>query len=143
MTKPDPTRMALLEAVLTRAAEDVGDLTRPAMALFYERYPEAKAAFERHAFGNRERLEAEMVDTALYCLMTWLEREIEVSILLHGSVPHHNETLHVRPEWYSGLLSSVIDVIASTIPADAADEVALMQDIRRDLLDAIEQALAS
>lgn len=140
MTTPDPARLALLEAVLTRAAEDIGDLTRPAMERFYKEHPEAEAAFERLGYGQRARLEAEMVDTALYCLMTWLEREAEISFLLYDSVPHHDQTLKVSPEWYRGLLGSVIDIVVSAIPADAADEIALMEEIRHGLFAAIVKA---
>ena len=140
MSTPDTVRMALLETVLTRTAETLGDPTVPAMELFYSRHPETRAAFEHHGLGKRERLEAEMVDTVLYCVMTWLERPIEVAIMLYGSVPHHNDTLHVRVDWYTGLLNSVIDVIVDTIPPSAADEAALMEEIREGLAGAITEA---
>ena len=39
-------RLALVEQGLTRAAEQIGDITAPAMALYYARYPEAKAGFQ-------------------------------------------------------------------------------------------------
>lgn len=142
MSEADSARMALLETVLTRAAEQLGDLTAPAVQLFYRRFPEALAAFEHHGLGKRERLEAEMVETALYSVMTWVERPIEVSIMLHGSVPHHRNTLHVRPEWYSGLLNSLIDLLAGTIPAGRANEEALIADVRRGLLATIAESLA-
>lgn len=136
-------RSELLEQALMRAVEAVGDLTGPAMELFYSRHPDALEAFEHHGLGKRERLEAEMVDTALYCIMTWVERPIEVSIVLYGSVPHHKNTLHVRPEWYQGLLGSVIDLVAQSIPADAPQEAALVEEIRAGLLGSIVEALDS
>ncbi|MCK9543263.1 MAG: hypothetical protein M0R03_14675 [Novosphingobium sp.] len=142
MTTPDPAKAELLEAVLMRAAETLGDLTGPTMGLFYERYPDALAAFEHHGFGKRERLEADMVDTALYCVMTWLERPAEVAIMLYGSVPHHRNTLKVHTEWYRGLLSSLIDLVAGTVPAGAATDAALVEDIRAGLFGAIDEALA-
>jgi hypothetical protein len=112
------------------------------MDLFYSRYPDAREAFQRHGFGKPERLEADMVDTALYCLMTWLERPVEVAIMLYSSVPHHRNTLQVGPEWYRGLLASVIDVVAATVPAEAAEDRALVETVRTGLFDVIDEALA-
>jgi len=61
----------LLDRGLERVAEQLGDVTAPIMAAFYERFPEAQVAFDRLSLGNRARLEGEMVAQALYCLMTW------------------------------------------------------------------------
>lgn len=141
LRKADEATMQHLEEVLMRVAESVGDLTGPTMELFYSRHPEALEAFEHHGLGKRERLEAEMVDTALYCLMTWLERPAEVAIMLYGSVPHHRNTLHVLPEWYRGLLGSLFDVVAAEIPEGANEDLALIESIRGGLLDAISEAL--
>jgi hypothetical protein len=128
----------LLDASLERAAEVLGDITAPAMTRFYETYPEARAAFEHHAFGNRAKLEAEMVENALYWAMNWLDRPTEIIIQMGSSVPHHQETLKVVPPWYGGLLNSVIDVIAETIPADAPAELALWKRIRKELGETVE-----
>lgn len=92
------TSQALLERGLERAAETLGDVTEPVIAAFYERFPEAQATFDRLSLGNRSRLEGEMVAQALYCLMTWFEYPDEVRGVLMTSVPHHKQTLEVRPE---------------------------------------------
>lgn len=134
---------ALLEAILMRAADQLGDLTIPVMARFYQKFPEALAAFEHHGLGKRERLEAEMVETVLYSVMTWIERPIEVAIMLYGSVPHHRNTLHVRPEWYRGLINALVDLLDGTIPVGAVAEVRLLTEIRAGLLEAIAEALAA
>ena len=81
------------------------------MAVFYARFPEAQAAFERLSLGNRAKLEGEMVAQALYCLMTWFEYPGEVTGVLMTSVPHHKQSLEVRPEWYEGLLASSCAVL--------------------------------
>ncbi len=142
MTTPDPAKAALLEVVLTRAAEEVGDLTAPTMTLFYQRHPDALASFEHHGYGQREQLEASMVENGLYCMMTWLERPAEVSFMLYSSVPHHRDALQVHAEWYRSLLDSLIDVVAETVPAGASKEAALMEEIRTGLAGVIEEALA-
>lgn len=141
MPAPHRANIALLDRILLRAAESLGDLAPAAIELFYSRHGEARAAFERHGLGKREQLEADMVETALYCLMTWVERPGEVAIMLYGSVPHHSNTLHVRPEWYRCLLDSVIDLVAATIPPEAAQETALIDEIRACLQGAIDEAL--
>ena len=142
MTKSDQTELERLKAVLERAAEELTDLSPCAMSLFYRRHPDARSAFEHHGAGKRDQLEAEMVDNALYFLMTWMERRCEISIMLKGSVPHHDHTLKVEPEWYRGLLESVIDVIAATVPADDVDGTAIIEEIRGGLLDVIDEAAA-
>ena len=78
----------------------------PMIAAFYERFPEAQAAFDRLSLGKRARLEGEMVEQALYCLMTWFECPGEVTGELMTSVPHHKQTLEVRPECCEGYLAA-------------------------------------
>ena len=126
-------KMALLDRGLTRAAEVVGDITPVVMARYYARFPEAAASFEHYGMGRTAALEAEMVDNSLYCLMYCIERPMEIQILLENSVPHHHFTLTVPIGWYQGLLDTAIDVIAATVPADAADEQGLWEEIRGQL----------
>jgi hypothetical protein len=130
----------LLDTSLERAADVIGDITAPVLARFYEAHPEARAAFEHHRPGSFEKLEAEMVQNALYWAMTWLDRATEIRIHLGGSVPHHEETLAVPATWYRGLVEAVTDVIAETIPADRPDETEVWREIRSGLGRAIEQS---
>lgn len=123
-------KMALLDQSLARAAEAIGDITPVVMARYYARFPEAAASFERHGMGRTAALEAEMVDNGLYCLMHCIERPIEIELLLDNSVPHHHFTLQVPIAWYQGLLDAIVDLIAETVPADAADEQRLWDEIR-------------
>ena len=119
-------KRALLEPGLLRAAEALGDVTAPVMGAFYARYPEAKAAFERLALGNRARLEGEMVAQVLYCLMTWFEHPGEVTGVLMSSVPHHEQTLGVRPVWYEGLMActcAILRVHATAVEHEAWRDV--------------------
>lgn len=117
----------LLDAVLTRAAEQVGDITASAMAHFYARYPAALASFDLHAAGNRPRLEGLMVENALYCLMYWQSEQASIEFLLSSSVPHHHDTLKVPAEWYSGLMESVVAILAQL--AISAQERAVLDDL--------------
>jgi len=140
----DHLRQAMLEtldAILTRTAETVGDITAPVMREFYRRQPDAAAAFDYHGANMRERLEAEMVEKALYNVMTWLENPEEVTNLIYGSVPHHRFMLAVRPEWYAGLLDTVLDTIERTIPGSARNEVELIGEVRAGLAQAVSAAV--
>lgn len=128
----------LLEASLERAADTVGDITGPVMARFYEAFPLARDAFEHHGLGGREKLEAQMVENALYYAMTWLDRAHEIRIALGSSVPHHQETLTIPPDWYRGLMDSVVDVIVETIPPNELGELRVWKTIRSELDDTIE-----
>ena len=131
MTSAEKT--ALVEQILLRAAEQLGDVTAPVLTAYYERVPESKTAFEHHAGVNRSQLEGEMVENSLYCLMSWFTSPGEIEMLLAGSVPHHKETLQVPPHWYEELLEATAEVIAATIPADQTDERAAWDELRRDL----------
>lgn len=133
----DAQRLSLMETTLGRAAERLGDVTPAAMQLFYARYPDARAAFEMHGIGNPARLEGEMVQQALYCLMYWFDSPGEIEIVLLGSVPHHKQTLKVPPEWYSGLIESVMDVVAGIIPPERDEERENWATLRRELTEVI------
>lgn len=126
-------KKALLDASLERAAEQVGDITPPVMELFYSRYPQARQRFEELCAGNLAQLEGEMVEQAVYCLMTLLDSPGEVEFILWNSVPHHSDTLHVPPEWYTGLIDATFDIIASTIPADETAELAVCDELRSQM----------
>jgi hypothetical protein len=126
-------RSTLLEIGLERAAEVVGDITGPVIARFYQACPDAREAFERHAYGRREKLEALMVDNALYWVMNWFERRDEIAIQVGSSVPHHEVTLKVAAEMYRALVEAVVGVIAETIPADRTAELALWSRVRAEL----------
>ncbi len=132
------TKKALLEATLTRAAEQLGDVTAPAIALYFRRFPEACEAFERLWSGSRGLLEGEMVAQSLYCMMNWFDSPGEIEIVLLGSVPHHAHTLKVPPGWYGGLLNAVADTIEATIPVGKTDERAVWREMRGELIGLIE-----
>ncbi|MGL4566753.1 MAG: hypothetical protein ACRCVD_15770 [Halioglobus sp.] len=131
---------ALLEHTLTRAAEQIGDITQPVMSLYYQRHPEARTAFEAHCQGNRAALEGDMVERILYCLMYWLESPGEIEIMLAGSVIHHADTLQVTPLWFEEMLGATADIIGATIPGDSPEELAVWNRVCGELCDVIRQS---
>ena len=133
-------KLALIEHSLEREADALGDITAPLMARFYADHPAAEASFEHHGLGKRALLEAEMVGNVLYCLMTWFERPEEIRIILYDSVPHHQETLKVEPDWYEGMLYTGIDLIEATLPDDADDERAAWAAMRAGFAETIARA---
>ena len=130
----------LLEESLERVVEQIGDITQPTMERFYLGFPDARDAFERLWQGNRSQLEGEMVERALYCLMYWFDSPGEIEIMLGGSVLHHNDTLHVPPEWYAGLIDATIDVIVATIPPANGAELEVWDELRRELGGLVEHS---
>lgn len=132
-------KQALLEASLERAAEAIGDITKPVTDLFYDRFPDSREAFERLWPNHRTVLEGEMIEQSLYCLMQWFECPGEIEIILAGSVQHHGATLQVPSRWFSGLIDATADVITATIPASSKDELAVWEELRSGLQEIVRQ----
>ncbi len=124
-------KMMLLETRLERAADALGDITDPVMKRYYSIHPDARASFREHGLGNRVKLEAEMVESVVYCLMNWLDRPQEIRVMFGSTVPHHEETLHVDSDWFTGLVDAATDVITETIPSTHQDERQLWEEIRQ------------
>lgn len=125
---------ALVEKTLERSANQLGDITRPVFDLFYARWPNARAQFKLHDQNKPERLEGEMVEQAVYCLMRWYERPGEIEIILVTTIPHHIESLGISAEDFTNLFEAVFDTIGGTIPSTALDEMALWQNLRDTML---------
>lgn len=135
-------KQALIEQILTRVADETGDITQPVMALYYRRLPGARQNFADHARGDLAQLEGEMVERTLYCLMTWFESPGEIEILLSGSVPHHQETLQVPPDYYAELIEATADIIEDHIPANQTAEREAWRELRLELRQIITNRAA-
>lgn len=133
-------QLVIVEQILMRAAEEIGDITGPVISLYYERFPGARDQFEHHKRGDIGQLEGEMVERALYCLMTWFESPGEVEILLSGSVLHHNDTLKVAPEYYGGLINATADVLEGVICRENATEVTTWRELRNELRQIVDNS---
>jgi hypothetical protein len=131
---------ALLMASLERAAERLGDIAPMVAARFCARFPEAECALDTLWPGSRPQLEGQMVQTALHCIMHWIDSPGEIEVLLMGTVPHHQETLKVPPEWFAGFLTATAQVITDTIPHDRADERVVWEALVSDLLKVIKES---
>jgi len=134
----DAARQAMIEAGLARAAEALGDVTRPVIELFYSRFPDARASFVHHSPGKPESLEAEMVGNALYYVMIWFENPIEARIAFDSSVPHHRVALDVPPDWYRGFIEAFLDVIEPAA-APQGEEAEAWAAIRAGLVGLVER----
>lgn len=135
-------KKALLLASLERAAEELGDITPHVMAAYYARHPEARERFEELHSGNPDRLEGQMVEQVLYCLMEWFDSAGEIEIILITTVPHHIDTLNIPPTFFADLIDAVCDTVVATIPADRAGERAVWDELRHELLDITNNSAA-
>ncbi len=133
------TEQAAIEARLERAAEQLGDLTAPVMAEYYRRFPEARASFAHHAPHGPERLEAEMVGNTLYYVMSWFHSPVEARIYFDTSVPHHRVALDVPPDWFRGMIDTLIDVVEAAVPAVDAAEQQAWTEMREALVGLVER----
>ncbi len=134
----DTNRLAIIEAGLERAADQLGDVTAPVMAEFYSRFPAARASFTHHMPSNPASLEAEMVGNTLYYVMTWFEKPIDARIAFDSSVPHHRVALDVPPDWYRGFIEAFLDVVEPAAVANEADRAA-WQELRAGLVGLVER----
>jgi hypothetical protein len=137
-----PSGPELLDTLLQRAADRLGDLRPHVMKRFYGRFPHALDIFETESAGNREKLEGDMVEQTLYCLMTWVERPTEIRIVLQSTVPHHEAALHVPEALFGGFVDAVVETIADTIPAEARAERDLLASLQAGLHQATFDAAA-
>jgi len=134
------TNLEIFESVLESAAEKLGDITQPVMNLYYQRFPEAKAAFMHHGFDNTKSLEAAMVETVVYLLMTWFERQVEIEIILRETVPHHVQILNIPLSIFAGLVDCTLDVMESAIPAGNHQQLGICEELRQGLLGFIDRS---
>lgn len=128
-------QLALLNTILERTADQLGDITDPVLDHYYARFPQGREDFRRHDPSGHYQLEGVMVEQVLYCMMRWFEYPGEVEIVLNTTIPHHIVTLGVSDNIFSGLLEAVCDIVETTIPEDAADERELLRGLRKDLLE--------
>lgn len=133
-------KLQVVEAILERACEQLGDITEPVMSEFYRADSALEAVFTQHRPVDTIRLEAGMVEQALYCYMRWFESPGEIEMTLLGSVPHHVETLNVSVEHYRRLLLATETVVRNTIPEKNEVELAVWREISASLLSLIETA---
>lgn len=131
----------LVDAILERASDLLGDITPHVMQRYYAAMPQAK---ERFAFHNPERpskLEGEMIEQALYCLIRWHTDRSEIEIILDSTVPHHLYALDIPLELFTGMMDSLCETVAETIPASEADELRCWQEMQRDITLQMEESL--
>ena len=133
-------KIILLERSLERAAETLGDITDPVIQQYYKNHPEARTSFETHGLGNTVKLEAEMVESVVYCIMNWFDRPEEIRIMFGSTVPHHEHTLNVSADWFGGLVDAAVSTITATIPETETDERTIWQDIQSGLNQVILEA---
>ncbi len=132
------TKQQLIEAGLGRAAEALGDVTRPVIERFYARFPDARASFAHHSPHNPGSLEAEMVGNTLYYVMIGFDNPIETRIAFDGSVPHHRVALDVPPDWYRGFIEAFFDTVEPAA-APQGEEAEAWAELRERLVGLVER----
>lgn len=140
LSKKETIKFIAVEKILTRAAEQLGDITPLVMSAYYERLPKARELFEFHDLSEVGKLEGEMVERALYCLMYWYQSPGEIEMLLLNSVPHHSETLKVPANIYKELLNCTAAIIAATIPTGNSEETSIWTELCSDLEKVIDMS---
>lgn len=132
-------KLAMVEDILFRAAEHIGDITEPVMENFYKRSEGGRELFELHS-RHMNQLEGLMVEQSVYCLMQWFKSPGEIEILLHDTVPHHKDVLNIPTRAYKDLLLATADIIAGSIPGRNNVEKALWTELCEQLLNAVEHS---
>ncbi|MFA5628625.1 MAG: hypothetical protein WC965_14300, partial [Thiohalomonadaceae bacterium] len=101
---------ALYESILYTVAEKARDINPLVLEKFYELHPEALGLFPE------KRLELMMIDQALYCVSVWLQRPMEIEILLRETLEHHRYTLQVPVTQFAGLFESLVTTLRGFVP---------------------------
>lgn len=135
----DLKKAALIEQIMYRAAEQIGDITAPVMERYYQRFPDAVACFEKLGNGDRGLLEGQMVENSVFCLMRWYESPFEVKVLISESLRHHEETLEIVFQWYIELIRMVSELIGETIPETHYEEQQAWQEVSAALTQVMEE----
>ena len=123
----------LVDSILDRAADALGDLTPQVMAHYYAAMPQAMERFEFHQPVRREKLEGEMIEQVLYCLMRWHSDRSEIEIILATTVPHHLHALDIPLDLFTGMMDAVCEVVAETIPSGQEGEMQCWQGLHREM----------
>lgn len=130
-------KLAVIEEILDWAGDKLGDITPRVRERFFAVHPDGKALFIRHGGRDPSRLEGDMIESALFCLLNWFERPGEVESIFRDTVPHH-EILEIDAKHFSGLLRAVFDVIGDVMPACRPDWYRVWGEARTELLDLAE-----
>ncbi|WP_284125133.1 protoglobin domain-containing protein [Parerythrobacter aestuarii] len=126
-------RAELAERGMERLVEQRGDFTADVLASYYRRFPDVRAAFVEHGLGDTAELEARMVTATAYMLLQWASDRQSTMIEQGTTIGHHHDTLKVGPQWYMGLVDSMLEVLFATLPENAADERAMWLEIRAEV----------
>ncbi|MAZ89221.1 MAG: hypothetical protein CL693_16450 [Cellvibrionaceae bacterium] len=129
------TKSQKMEEILELAANALGDITSLVLREFYQRCPEAKEMFSNLSYGNSTNLEASMVDAALYCMMNWIDRPLDVTSKLENAVPLH-DYWNVPVEYCVKFQRAVFDVIKRAIEDQELHE--FLGEIQQELVSTIE-----
>ncbi|KAA1192634.1 hypothetical protein F0M18_08200 [Pseudohalioglobus sediminis] len=133
------TDAELIDRCLAFAADKIGDLHPPVLEKYHDRLPGAKAELARH--DDSGELEHSMVEQALYCLMTWFVRPMEVQIVLRETVPHHIQTLMVPLPYLEELINALIDVVGEAVPLTAEAELITLNKLQKELQLILREAV--
>lgn len=134
------TKQELFESILEQVVETLGDITQPVMTAYYKKFPEARASFAEHGLDNIARLEASMIETVVYTLMTWFERPDEIEITLSSTVPHHMNILNIPMNILYGLVDSTLDIIENVI-SDNEVQITLCKNLRQEIKNCIRESV--
>lgn len=108
-------KQTLLDNAMERVAEQEGDIYPLCLGRFYERFPDAREQFDTHGGQSSHAIEQSMLESTLYCLVTWFERyEVIRLVLLDANTQH--KLLKVPTHMVLGLLDTFIEVILSAVP---------------------------
>ena len=137
-------KIPLLDSLLMRAAEMLGDITSHVFSRYYAKLPQAAPLFDGCFPGYEQALlEGLMVEQVLDCVMRWFDSRGEIEITLMNTIPHHLDTLNVPPEHFAQLVEAVFDTLAMTIPDTEPAEREVLDGIRKELIGVCREAIDS
>ena len=131
--------LQLLDAIVERAAEQLGDVHPQILAYFFAQHPEAKQVFTHHGGAHQTSMQHAMVDWGLYCLFCWLEHTPEAKNVLTDAARQH-KSKHIDLEITHALMTSIFFIIGQSICDESSAERQLWNRLEAEIIQCLIQA---
>ena len=131
--------MQLLETILERAAEELGDVHPQIIRYFFSQCPEAEEVFTQHGGIHRIAMQNAMIDWGMYCLLCWLDNVGEAKNALTDAA-HRHKSSQIDSRFTRTLMESMFTVLGRGVSLEDVAEQRLWHRIESEIIRFLMQA---